>query len=80
MSSAAETLYQQLCAAGIALPYRENLDAYRETLRDGFAAYIKVAVEAFDGQIEVIKINGIRCRQLTPRGWNEQRDQCILYA
>jgi monoterpene epsilon-lactone hydrolase len=80
MSSAAETLYQQLCAAGIALPYRENLDAYRETVRDGFAAYIKVAVEAFDGQIEVIKINGIRCRQLTPRGWNEQRDQCILYA
>ena len=80
MSSAAETLYQQLCAAGIALPYRENLGAYREAVRDGFASYIRVASEAFDGEIEMIEIAGIRCRQLTPRGWNETQDHCILYA
>ena len=80
MSPAAETLYQQLCAAGIALPNRENLGAYREAVRNGFASDIKVATESFDGEIEVIEVASIRCRQLTPQGWNEKRDHCILYA
>jgi monoterpene epsilon-lactone hydrolase len=80
MSPAAETLYQQLCAAGIAVPDRENLEAYRQAVRDGFAPQIEVAVEAFDGDIEIIEIAGIRCRQLTPPGWNSQQGHCILYA
>jgi monoterpene epsilon-lactone hydrolase len=80
MSAAAESLYQQLCAAGIALPYRENLDAYREAVGDGFAPQIEVAIAAFDGEIEMIEIAGINCRQLTPRGWKEQQGRCILYA
>ena len=80
MSPAAESLYQQLCAAGLSLPNRENLDAYREAVHAGFAPQIEVAVEAFDGEIDVIEIAGISCRQLTPRGWNEQQDHCILYA
>jgi monoterpene epsilon-lactone hydrolase len=80
MSAAAESLYQQLCTAGIALPYRENLDAYRETVGDGFAPQIEVAIAAFDGEIEMIEIAGINCRQLTPRGWKEQQGRCILYA
>ena len=62
MSPAAENLYQQLCAAGIALPYRENLDAYRIAVGDGFAPQVKVAIEAFDGEIEMIEVAGIRCR------------------
>ena len=80
MSPAAENLYQQLCAAGIALPYRENLDAYRTAVGDGFAPQIKVAIEAFDGEIEMIEVAGIRCRQLTPQDWNSQDGHCILYA
>jgi acetyl esterase/lipase len=80
MSAAAETLYQQLCAAGIAVPERTGLEAYRTAVRDGFAPHIEVAVEAFDGDIEMIEIAGIGCRQLTPPGWNSQQDHCILYA
>ena len=80
MSLAAATLYQQLCAAGIAVPDRAGLEAYRTAVRDGFAPQIEVAIEAFDGDIEMIEIAGIRCRQLTPPGWNSQQGHCILYA
>lgn len=80
MSPAAASLYQLLCAAGIDLPHRENLEAYRQAVRAGFAAQIKVAVEAFDGDIEMIEVAGIRCRQLTPHGWDSRQGRCILYA
>ena len=80
MSLEAATLYQQLCAAGIAVPDRAGLEAYRTAVRDGFAPQIEVAIEAFDGDIEMIEIAGIRCRQLTPPGWNSQQGHCILYA
>jgi len=80
MSRAAAALYQSLLDEGIEIPRRETLDAYRDGGREGFAANIQAAVTAFDGDIEIIDIAGISCRQLTPQGWSIEWDSCILYA
>ena len=80
MSSAAARLYQDLRDAGLEIPTRESLGTYRTALRDGSAAPIQAVVESFDGVIEMVDVNGIRCRQLTPCGWRSEHDRVILYA
>jgi monoterpene epsilon-lactone hydrolase len=80
MSNVAAVLYQSLLENGLETPRRETLGAYRDAVREGFAASIQAATTAFDGDIETIDIAGISCRQLTPQGWSIERDSCILYA
>jgi monoterpene epsilon-lactone hydrolase len=80
MSDVAAALYQSLLEEGVENPRRETLDAYRDTVREGFAANIQAATTAFEGDIETIDIAGINCRQLTPQGWDIEHDNCILYA
>jgi acetyl esterase/lipase len=80
MSSAAATLYQELRDAGLVIPSRQSLSTYRAALLDDSAAAIEKAIQAFDGVIEMIDVNGIGCRQLTPRGWRSAHDRVILYA
>ena len=80
MSDIAAALYQSLLEEGVAIPRRETLDAYRDAVREGFAANIQAATTAFEGDIETIDIAGINCRQLTPQGWDIEHDSCILYA
>jgi len=80
MSAEAEALYRKLRDAGLDIPERENLDAYRAAVRAGFEDYIQAALAAFTGSIEMLDIAGIACRQLTPRGWSAQQGRCILYA
>ena len=76
MSSAAATLYQELRDAGLVIPSRQSLSTYRAALLDDSAAAIEKAIQAFDGVIEMIDVNGIGCRQLTPRGWLLAQRRC----
>jgi acetyl esterase/lipase len=80
MSAAAAALYQELCEAEPAELRREDMPAIREATRAGYEAYVQKALGAFDGSIEMIDIEGLRCRQLTPRGWSRNQGDCILYA
>ena len=80
MSAAAAALYQQLKDAGLVIPRREEIAAYREAVRSGFEAYVRSAIAGFDGAIEIIDVAGIRCRQLTPRNWQQDGGRCMLYA
>ena len=76
----AAALYQTLCDEGLELPERASLPAYRDAVRGGFEENIHAAVAAFDGTIELLDIEGVSCRQLTPQGWDAERGDCILYA
>jgi acetyl esterase/lipase len=80
MSAAASALYQELCAVEPRTLHREDLQAYREQTRAGYEAYVQKALDAFDGNIETIEVEGLGCRQLTPRGWSRKQGECILYA
>jgi acetyl esterase/lipase len=80
MSAAAAELYQELCAVELATLRRETIQAYREATRAGYEAYVQKALGAFDGSIEMIDVEGLRCRQLTPEGWSPTQGDCILYA
>ena len=80
MSSSAASLYRQLLEQGPEVPSLDTLDDYRQALQTDSAADIQAAASAFEGVIEMIDIAGISCRQLTPRDWNGQQDNCILYA
>ncbi len=63
MSAEAAALYQQLRDAGLEIPERATLPAWRIAVRDGFEAYVQAAVSAFDGGIEMIEIAGTSCRR-----------------
>jgi len=78
MSPEAAELYQQLRDEGMNVPKLGDLQEYREAVRAGFESSIQAAVSVFEGVIEIIEINGVRCRQLTPQGWQDGR--CMLYA
>ena len=80
ISAEARALYRELCDAGLQIPTLDTLPAYREAVRAGFEANVQAAIADFDGDIETIDIDGVPCRQLTPRGWNAERDDCIYYA
>ena len=79
-SAEAAVLYQQLRDAGLEIPERATLPAWRVAVRDGFEAYVQAAVSAFAGDIEMIEIAGTPCRQLTPKHWDSSQGDCILYA
>jgi acetyl esterase/lipase len=80
MSAAATALYQELCAAEPRTLDRGDMPAYREATRAAYEAYVQQALDAFDGSIEMIDVEGLRCRQLTPEGWSRNQGDCILYA
>jgi acetyl esterase/lipase len=80
MSAEAAELYQQLRDRGLDIPGRGDLPAYRAAVRAGFDAQVQAAVAAFDGDIDMIEIAGIRCRRVTPRGWSQDSGRCLLYA
>ena len=77
MSEVATALYQSLLEAGVEVPQRETLGAYRDAVREDTEADIQAATSTFAGNIETIDIAGVSCRQLTPQGWNEHDDQTL---
>lgn len=80
MSTQAAALYRTLSEAGLAVPDRATLQDYRDAVRAGFDENVRAAVGAFDGDIVMLEVDGIPCRQLTPRGWQADTGDCILYA
>ena len=80
MSAAAAALYQSLRDAGLAVPDRDTLPAFRVAVREGFEASIQAALAAFEGDIDLLEIAGTGCRQLTPSGWSSDSGLCMLYA
>ncbi len=80
MSDEAAALYQQMLDEGMAIPERENLQAYRDDVRAGFEAFVQAALAGFEGRIEMLEIDGVACRQITPAGWQADSGRCMLYA
>ena len=80
MSIEAQAYYLKLVEAGLSVPDIETLASYRENVREGFEADVQAALARFDGDIEMLEIAGVRCRQLTPAGWASETDYCMLYA
>jgi acetyl esterase/lipase len=79
-SAEAEALYRQLLDAGLKIPTRAGLSAYRAEVRAGFEPYVQAVLAAFDGDIDSIEIEGIPCRRITPAGWPRDSGRCMLYA
>lgn len=80
LSAEATALLGELERAGVVVPRRETLSEHRAAVRAGFTPWVEAAVAAFDGAIERETIGGVDCRVLTPSGWREDRDICVLYA
>jgi acetyl esterase/lipase len=80
MSTEAAALYRNLRADGLEVPDSDTLPAYRIAVRDGFEASIQAALAAFEGNVEIIEIADVSCRQLTPIGWSSASGLCMLYA
>ncbi len=80
LSAEAAAILGELERVGVVVPQRDTLLEHRAAVRAGFTPWVEAAVAAFDGAIESETINGIECRVLTPAGWREARDACVLYA
>jgi monoterpene epsilon-lactone hydrolase len=80
MSDEAAACYQQMLDEGMTIPERDNLQAYRDEIRAGFEAFVQAALAGFEGRIEMLEIDGVACRQITPAGWQADSGRCMLYA
>ena len=80
MSHEAHALFIELTEAGVTRPDAGDMPAFREQVRAGFEPYVKQALQAFDGEIEDVRIGGIGCKQVTPTGWRQDSGGCIQYA
>ena len=80
ISDTARAVYDELVEHEIGVPSRDNIQQFRQNLIDGFSEFVDAQVTEFDGTIEQIEINGVSCRQITPRGWSESSDPVIQYA
>ena len=80
ISSEAKSLLAELESETVPLLQRENLEAYRASLRDQYRPWVENALAKFHGEIEQIEIAGVPCRQLTPSSWSQHEDPCIQYA
>jgi monoterpene epsilon-lactone hydrolase len=80
ISSNAQILYDQMLAAGIAIPTRDNILNFRADLIADSEPDIRSLIDNFDGVIEEIEIASIPCKQITPASWSEGTGACVQYA
>ncbi len=80
ISAAAREVFEQLEANPRNLPTLDSMEAYRKSVRAGWQPQIDQTLAEFEGLLETVSINGIRCLQLTPAGWNESNGLCVLYC
>lgn len=80
ISAAAQALLEEMSRAGMKIASLETLQQYRDETRAGYAAWAEQAIAGFDGEITEIEIAGVRCRQLTPSAWSQNKGPCIQYA
>ncbi len=80
ISNSARQLYAMLRNLDPVLPQLAALAEHRAGVRAGFDAYVRRALDGFDGSVDEIEMDGIPCRQLTPAGWDGETGLCIQYA